>query len=107
MRFLSSQWIGLLESGAWLRHAAHANAMAARLARELGTLGAVQVNDPPAANAVFVQMPASLAAALRARGWLFYEFAAAGAYRLMCAWDTTAADVALLAADLKRAAAAL
>ena len=33
MRFQSCQWQGVLESGAWLRHAAHANAMAQRLAR--------------------------------------------------------------------------
>jgi hypothetical protein len=32
MRFLAAPWVGVLEDGAWLRHAAHANAMAARLA---------------------------------------------------------------------------
>jgi threonine aldolase len=32
MRFLSAPWLGILEDGAWLRHAAHANAMARRLA---------------------------------------------------------------------------
>ena len=33
MRFLAAPWLGVLEDGAWLRHAAHANAMAQRLAR--------------------------------------------------------------------------
>ena len=32
MRFLSAPWVGVLEEGAWLRHARHANACAQRLA---------------------------------------------------------------------------
>src|SRR5882762_1131216 len=31
MRFLSAPWVGLLQDGAWLRHAKHSNDMAARL----------------------------------------------------------------------------
>ena len=33
MRFLSAQWVGLLENGVWLRNAAHANGVAAYLER--------------------------------------------------------------------------
>ena len=35
MRFLSAQLVAMLEDGRWLRHAAHANAMADRLAAGL------------------------------------------------------------------------
>ena len=35
MRFLSAQWVGMLQDGAWLRHAAHANQMAQKLAAAL------------------------------------------------------------------------
>src|SRR5690349_10603915 len=31
MRFLSAPWVGMLENGAWLRHAKHSNDMAKRL----------------------------------------------------------------------------
>ncbi len=31
MRFLAAPWVGMLQDGAWLRHARHANAMAALL----------------------------------------------------------------------------
>src|SRR3977135_4490191 len=31
MRFLAAPWVGLLQDGAWLRHAKHSNDMAARL----------------------------------------------------------------------------
>ena len=34
MRFIAAQWIGLLEDGAWLRHATHANRIAQLLGRE-------------------------------------------------------------------------
>jgi hypothetical protein len=35
MRFLPAFWLGLIESGAWLRNAEHANACAARFAARL------------------------------------------------------------------------
>ena len=35
MRFLSAQWVGLLENDVWLRHARHANDTAAYLERRL------------------------------------------------------------------------
>src|SRR2546422_4383784 len=38
MRFLSAPWVGLLQDGAWLRHAKHANAMARRLESAIGSL---------------------------------------------------------------------
>lgn len=43
MRFLAAPWVGMLEGGAWLRHAAHANAMAARLEGHLREM-ALQVS---------------------------------------------------------------
>ncbi|MCC7147253.1 MAG: low specificity L-threonine aldolase [Phycisphaeraceae bacterium] len=101
MRFLAAPWVGMLEKGAWLKHAAHANAMAARLAAELAKIKGLSLLHPVQANAVFVQMPAPAAATLRQRGWRFYDFIGSGGCRLMCAWDTTEADVLALAADLR------
>jgi hypothetical protein len=43
MRFIAAPWLGVLEDGAWLRHAAHANAMAQRLARALTGLPGVRL----------------------------------------------------------------
>ena len=56
MRFLSAPWVGLFESGAWLRNAAHGNACAARLAKEIGGLPGLEILFPVQANAVFVRM---------------------------------------------------
>jgi threonine aldolase len=103
MRYLSAPWVGLLKKGAWLRHAAHANAMADRLEKQLRGLAVVKILFPRQANAVFVDLPARAANAMRKRGWLFYTFIGQGGCRLMCAWDTTAADVDTFIADLKSA----
>src|SRR5208283_2925651 len=59
MRFQSSQWVGVLESGAWLRAAAHANAMAQRLAAALAALPGLRLCRPVQANAVFVELAAA------------------------------------------------
>ena len=101
LRFIAAPWVGLLESGAWLRNAQHANRMAARLADELKDVAAIEIMLPPEANSVFVRLQPAHRDALRDRGWRFYDFIGAGGARLMCSWDTTEADVTALAADLR------
>ena len=101
MRFLSAPWLGLLEGGAWLRHAAHANAMAQRLAAGLAGIPGARLLFPVEANGVFVALPDAVQQGLRDRGWRFYTFIAAGGARLMCAWDTQPESVDALLADLR------
>lgn len=103
MRFISGPWLGLLESGAWLRNAQHANEMAAYLEQQLAQVPAVQLLFPRQANALFVQMPAAMAARLQAQGWLFYTFIGMGGVRLMCDWRTNHEDIDLLVRDIKAA----
>lgn len=101
LRYVAAQWVGLLESGAWLRNAEHANAKARRLAAEIKKIPAVEIMLPVEANSVFVRLLPQHRAALHARGWRFYDFIGAGGARLMCSWDTTDEDVAALVADLR------
>jgi threonine aldolase len=105
MRFLSAQWVGMLQDGAWLRHAAHANQMAQKLAAALRTIPQVNILVEPEVNALFAGMPPAAAEALHARGWHFYNFIGAHGYRLMCSWDTRDADLDAFVADLKAACA--
>lgn len=104
MRFLTAPWVGMLRDGAWLRHARHANQMAKRLEEVIRGLPQVSISFPVQANAVFVQMPETLARALHQRRWVFYQMHGAAEYRFMCGWDTTEDDVAAFAADLKELA---
>jgi len=103
MRFISAPWIGMLESGAWLRHAAHANHMAAILAEGLTEIPGMRLISPCQANAVFVEMSADAAAALRAVGWHFYSFIGTGGARFMCSWQTSEKDVSQLLAAVRLA----
>jgi threonine aldolase len=105
MRYLAAPWLGVLEDGAWLRHAAHANAMAKRLAHALSTMPEARLLAPVQANGVFVDLPARAIDALHARGWRFYAFLGATGVRLMCAWDTPAEAVDRFVADLRAALA--
>ncbi|KIH76356.1 threonine aldolase [Geoalkalibacter ferrihydriticus DSM 17813] len=107
MRFLAAPWIGLLESGAYLRNAAHANRCAALLESELRKIKGVTLTHPRQANAVFVSMPPSLIESLRTRGWHFYTFIGSGHARFMCSWNTLEADIAALVADMRELAARL
>jgi len=100
MRFLAAPWVGMLRDGAWLRHAAHANAMAVALHRALSGLPGVDLRRAPQANSVFADFPPGVADALRARGWRFYDFIAGAGSRLMTAWDTTPEDLAAFVADV-------
>nr|WP_025825162.1 low specificity L-threonine aldolase [Acetobacter persici] len=106
MRFLAAPWVGILESGAWLRNGQAANAAAAHLARQIEPLEGLDLMFPAEANAVFLKAPASLLDGLRDKGWRFYTFIGGGA-RFMFAWDADLTQVDALAADIKSLHAAL
>ena len=95
-RFLAAPWIGLLEDNAWTTRAAHANAMAQRLA----ALTPFGIAHPVEANAVFVTMDEAAHARLTAAGWHVYRFID-GSVRFMCSWATTPEAVDELGAALK------
>jgi len=100
MRFLAAPWVGMLESGAWLRNGQHANRMAERLHAAVGAIPGVKVLQPRQANAVFAELPRPVVDGLHRKGWHFYDFLAWGGARLMCSWDTTPEDVDAFAADV-------
>ncbi len=106
-RFISAQWLAFLEGDRWLRRAAHANAMAARLRTGLQALPGVPLLFPTEANAVFAKLPPEIATAAGRRGWKFYtDVGPGGGARLMCSWDTTPEDVDALLGDLAELASA-
>jgi threonine aldolase len=100
MRFLASGWVGLLENGAWLRHAQHANRCAALLASRFEKEAGLAAAHPVEANAAFIAMPDALYRALKKRGWVIYNFIGGNAVRLMCSWRTSEADIDALLSDV-------
>lgn len=95
MRFLSAQLDAYLADGLWLRLAARANQMAARLSSGLAVLPGARLRHPTEANEVFVELPEPAIAALAAAGVGFYRWggSASSCLRLVTAFDTRAADV--------------
>ena len=101
MRFLSAPWVGLLETGAWLRYANHANRCARLLAELIEDIPGAELMFPVQANGVFVKLPPAALEALRERGWVFYTFIGVGGARFMCSWDTSEERVRQLAQDIR------
>ena len=102
MRFLSAPWLGMLQDGAWLRHAQHANEMAKRLETGLHKISSVKISFPVQSNVVFARIPKPAEEQLRARGWKFNTGGVTpGDSRLMCSWDTTPGDVDAFVTDLQ------
>jgi threonine aldolase len=99
MRLMAAPWVGLLESGAWLKNAWHANAMARRLWQGLSQVKGVDLMAPVESNGVFVRMPTRVAERLLAKGWRFYPWG--DGYRLMCAWDTAPETVDRFVGDAR------
>jgi threonine aldolase len=91
-RYLAAQLLAMLEGDVWLANARAANAAAQVLAQACGK----RLVHPVQANELFVRMTAAEAAALRAKGFDFYDWAP-GEIRLVTSWDQDMAAVASLA----------
>ena len=96
-RFLAAQILAMLENDLWGANGASANAAAATLASACGPDRLVL---PVEANELFVRMTADEAAALRAQGFDFYDWAP-GEVRLVTSWDQDMAAVGRLAAAIR------
>jgi threonine aldolase len=95
-RFLAAQLLAMVEGDVWLDNARAANRAARALAEAAGTDRLVH---PVEANELFVRMTADEAAAIRALGYDFYDWAP-GEVRLVTSWDQDMAAVEKLAAAI-------
>jgi threonine aldolase len=94
-RYLAAQLLAMIENDVWLRNASAANQGAARLAAAAGS----RLLLPVEANELFLRLSAEEAAALRAKGFQFYDWAP-GEIRLVVSWDQPDADVDAFAAAI-------
>nr|WP_311132391.1 beta-eliminating lyase-related protein [Nonomuraea gerenzanensis] len=105
MRFISAQLSALLTNDLWRQNAAHANAMAMRLANGLADIPGISLAHPVQSNAVFATLPITVAESLRQRYLFHYWDEAAGTVRWMTAFDTTPEQVDDFLDDIHKAAA--
>lgn len=93
-RFLAAQFDAYLEDGLWLELAAHANAMARRLADGLSALPGASLAYPVEANEVYPVLPEAAIAGLERDGFGFYRWPGReGLIRLVTAFSTRAEEV--------------
>jgi threonine aldolase len=93
MRFLAAQFDAMLAGELWRENAAHANAMATRLADGAVAVTGIEIVYPVQANAVFARLDPSHIEALR-QDWFFHVWdERSSVVRWMTAFDTTEADV--------------
>lgn len=102
MRFLSAQFLPLLETDLMVRSAGHANAMARRLRDGIAALPGVTITQKVEANAVFAILPREVIEPVRAEHRFYDWNRATGEVRLMCSFDTTAEHVDSLVASIER-----
>ncbi|HEX3396431.1 MAG TPA: beta-eliminating lyase-related protein [Steroidobacteraceae bacterium] len=98
LRFVSAQLIAYFKNGLWLHNAAHANAMAARMAEGLKAVPRAKLLHAVEANEVFVVLPEHTVKSLETQGFDFYRWpytrAESGVtIRLVTCFATTATDV--------------
>ncbi len=105
MRFVAAQFGALLQDDLWRANAAHANAMARRLANGASAVAGVEIVHPVQANAVFARLPARLIEALQRDWWFHVWDARESVVRWMAAFDTSEADVDAFLADIRDRAA--
>ncbi|PTQ10990.1 low specificity L-threonine aldolase [Sphingomonas oleivorans] len=91
-RYLAAQLLAMLEEDLWIANGRAANAAASRLAAAAGA----RLIHPVQANEIFLRVTPEAAAALRGKGFDFYDWGP-GEARLVTSWHQSEADVALLA----------
>ena len=102
MRFVAAQFDALLTDELWIRNAAHANAMAQRLAAAVRDIPGVQLAREPEVNSVFVRLPADAIARLQTESFFWTWDEAVDEVRWMTSFDTTEADIDEFAATVRR-----
>jgi threonine aldolase len=104
MRFVAAQFGALLQDDLWRTSAAHANAMARRLAAGAAAVPGVEIVHPVQANAVFARLDPKHIAALQ-QDWFFHVWDEQDSVvRWMAAFDTTEADVDAFVAGVQSTA---
>jgi threonine aldolase len=104
MRFVAAQFGALLQDDLWRASAAHANAMARRLAAGAAAVPGVEIVHPVQSNAVFARLDPQHIAALQ-HDWFFHVWdEQESVVRWMAAFDTTEADIDAFVASIQSSA---
>ncbi len=101
MRFISAQFVALLETDLWLHNARHANEMALLLHELVQDAPGLHVTNPVESNAVFATLPSRALAELH-QHFHFYDWdESSNEVRWMTSFDTRPDDVETIAKAIR------
>ena len=100
MRFVAAQFEALFTDDLWRRNAAHANAMARRLADGVRGAPGVTITQQVEANAVFATLPKNRIAPLQEKFFFYVWDEATSEVRWMTSWDTSPEEVDAFVAEV-------
>jgi threonine aldolase len=101
MRFISAQFLALLEDDLWLKNARHANSMAKYLSEGLSGISWLSITQKVQANAVFISVPQNLIKTIQENYPCYLWNEDKSELRLMTAFDMAQADIDELVGFLK------
>ncbi len=101
LRYVGAQFEGMLDHGLWLQLAAHANAMARRIAEGAQRIPGVRVTRAVQANEVFAVLPREVIAPLQDEFRFYTWDEAEGEVRWVTSWDSEPGDVDAMLARLQ------
>ncbi len=101
MRFISAQFLALLNNDLWKRNALHANKMAQLLAEKLKEIKEVKITQKVESNGVFAIVPEYVIEPLRKEFYFFMWDESRSEVRWMTTFDTTEEDIDNFVAVLK------
>ena len=101
MRFISAQFKALFNDDLWLRNAAHANAMAQKLATALSTVPQIKITQKVESNGVFAIVPQALIAPLQNEFFFYVWNEQTNEVRWMTSFDTTDEDIELFVETIR------
>jgi threonine aldolase len=107
MRFISAQFVALLENDLWLRMARHSNSMAQLLAREVSTIPQVKITQKVDANGVFALIPPAIVEPLEKEFPFYLWDEQTCEARWMCSFDTTEEEIRIFAKRIKELCAGI
>ncbi len=92
-RYIAVQFSAVLKNGLWLKTAAHANAMAQRLAKEAATIPGIKITQEVQGNEIFAIIPREKIQQLQEDCFFYVWDENASEVRWVCSFDTTESDI--------------
>jgi len=93
MRYISAQFIALMQNNVWKKNAEQANSMAMLLAEKLSKYPEIQFTQAVETNGLWVKMSDKIAKKLQSVSFFHPWDPENNEYRIMTSWDTTVEDI--------------